>query len=149
MSTPATAPKVAAPAAASKPAPKAKAERKAPVVKTCACGVPDKAGAVCNAQTRSKFAPGHDAKLVGHLTREVVAGKMTREQAVEQVKTKSGDSKLLVAKIGSAVDRELDKAAKAKAKTVKAQKGDEKMQFAKDQAAEVRADRQAKEQAGI
>lgn len=84
----------------------------------CACKVPnhDKTGATatgdaikfpgCNGGRSTRhFAPGHDAKLVGYVTRRYEAGSITAEQAVESVREKSGNSALLVGKIKAAVKR--------------------------------------------
>lgn len=79
----------------------------------CVCAVPDN-GPVndqgkakypgCNgAKSTRKFAPGHDAKLVGYLTRQYEAGEVTAEQAIEQVREKSGGSALLLGKIKAAI----------------------------------------------
>lgn len=87
-------------------APRAKAAPKEPV--DCRCQVPGPNG--CNGgKTRKLFAPGHDAKLVGHLTREVVAGNLTQEQAVETIKERSQNSPHLVSKLQAAIPRELGK----------------------------------------
>jgi hypothetical protein len=140
MNKPATPaePKVAAPAA-EKPvkepkAPREKAAPKEPVA--CRCQVPGENG--CNGgKTRKLFAPGHDAKLVGYLTREVVAGNMTQDKALETIKERSENSAHLVSKLQAAIPRELgkvqrkDAAAKAKA-DAKAEK-EAKLQAAREE----------------
>lgn len=93
--------------------PKAKAEPT-----DCACGVPDhdRTGAPATGdavkfpgcrggKSTRKFAPGHDAKLVGYVTRMYAAGKVSAEGAVEEVRVKSANSALLVGKIKAAVKR--------------------------------------------
>jgi len=114
------APKVEAPASDATPA-KAKREPVAPRTPTnCVCGVPGDKG--CNgAKSTRKFAPGHDAKLVGYLTREVVAQRVTPEVALKDLAEKSGNSALLVGKLKSAIERETEKAdAKARKASVEA-----------------------------
>lgn len=91
--------------------PKVKAE---PVA--CKCGVPDhdKAGKDANGdavkfpgcrggRSTRHFAPGHDAKLAGYITRRYAAGSVTAEQAIEEVRAKSGNSALLVPKVKRAL----------------------------------------------
>lgn len=109
--------KVEAPTAA--PAEKPKREPKAKAEPTdCACKVPDhdRSGAPATGdavkfpgcrggKSTRKFAPGHDAKLVGFVTRQYAAGKVTAEAAIEEVRTKSANSALLVGKIKAAVKR--------------------------------------------
>lgn len=157
---PAGEPKVTAPAgdatngkAKEEKAPRTKAAPK--VAQDCKCAVPDAPGTnggCAGGKTKGVFAPGHDAKLTGYLTREVVAGRLTAEQAVEDLKTKGG-SALLQGKLKAAISRETDKAArKAKAERerneAKAEK-EAKMQLARDEAAKVKAENAAKaEQAG-
>lgn len=93
--------------------PKVKAEPK-----DCACRVPnqDKTGAEasgdavkfagCNGgKSTRKFAPGHDAKLVGYLTRSYEAGRISAQDAIDTVKKRSDNSALLVGKIKAAVKR--------------------------------------------
>jgi hypothetical protein len=93
--------------------PKVKAE---PVA--CKCGVPDhdRKGAEAtgdavkfpgcrNGKSTRHFAPGHDAKLVGFLTRAYEAGRIGAEAAIEEVRAKSGNSALLVGKVKAAVKR--------------------------------------------
>lgn len=125
--------------------PKAKAEPKA-----CGCGVPGPNG--CNGgKTTRMFAPGHDAKLVGHLTREVVSGGMTLEQATNELSTKSGGSKTLLNKLATAVPREQAKVNSAKkreqdriaAKEAKARTSE----TVKEQVAAAKVDREAREKA--
>lgn len=137
----APAPKVEAPEGKPAPAPKVKAEPK-----PCGCQVPGDNG--CNGgKTARFFAPGHDAKLVGHLTREVVAGNLTKEQATEVLAQRSGGSKTLLGKLTTAIPRELAKKAnqdkresdRAKAKAEKAAKD----ATVKEQVAAVKADREA------
>lgn len=146
--TPASAPKVAAPTAARKetPAPKAK-----PEPKTCACQVPGPNGCG-NSTTTRIFAPGHDAKLIGFLTRQVVSGEMTAEVAATTLALRSNGSRSLAGKLATAIPRELAKAktikARAEAKQKAADDKAKKMQFAKDQAAAAKADREAREKAG-
>lgn len=109
------APEGAAPVKAAKAPkePKAKAE---PVA--CKCQVPnhDKTGKTatgdavkfqgCNGGKSTRhFAPGHDAKLVGYLTRFYEGGGIGAEQAIETVRERSGNSALLVGKIKAAVKR--------------------------------------------
>lgn len=143
-------PKVTAPASdatngkAEPKAPRAKAAPK--VAQDCKCAVPDVPGTnggCAGGKTKGVFAPGHDAKLTGYLTREVVAGNLTAEQAVEDLKTKGG-SALLQGKLKAAISRETDKAArKAKAEKERADAKAEKeakMQLARDEAAKVKAD---------
>jgi hypothetical protein len=150
---PASAPKVEAPEGQTAPkaekAPRAKAAPKQATA--CACAVPGDNG--CNGgMSKGTFAPGHDAKLTGHLTREVVAGNLTADQAVEDMKAKGG-SALLQGKLRAAIQRETAKAErKAKAtadrEAAKAEK-ERQLQFARDEAAKVKADNAAKtEQAG-
>lgn len=144
-------PKVAAPEGqkAEPKAPRAKAAPKEAVA--CKCAVPDVKGTNggCNGgKTKGVFAPGHDAKLTGYLTREVVAGNMTADEAVEDLKTKGG-SALLQGKLKAAITRETEKAArKAKAtqerEAAKAEK-EAKLQFARDEAAKVKAENEAKQ----
>jgi hypothetical protein len=59
-------------------------------------------------QVHRKFAPGHDAKLVGYATRLYAAGKVSADEAVAMVRDRSGNSALLVGKIKTAVKREDD-----------------------------------------
>lgn len=113
--------KVAAPASTPK-AEKPKKEPKAPKVPVgCSCEVPDhdKTGKIATGdavkfpgcrggKTTGKFSPGHDAKLVGWVTRKYAAGSVTAEAAIEEVRTKSAGSALLVSKVKSAVKREDD-----------------------------------------
>lgn len=139
--TNAPAPKVEAPAN-SKPAVEAKAPKAKPEPKTCACKVPG-----CSSKTTRIFAPGHDAKLVGHLTREVVKGSLTKDAAIATLNQRSEGSKLLASKLATAIPRELDKAnaankraqAQADAKAAKAAKD----QLVKDQIAAAKADKAA------
>lgn len=148
-------PKVQAPtggnATAEKPA---KAPKTPKVAVDCKCEVPNVPGTNggCNGgKTNSNFAPGHDAKMVGYLTREVVAGKMTTEQAVAKLSAASGASKTLIGKLTSAIPREQANAAgaakreadKQAAKDAKAAKD----QLVKDQIAAAKADKQAADQA--
>ncbi len=112
------------------------AEKPAKVVKTqhpCKCGVPTAAGNACSGVTFATFAPGHDQKAVGYLTRQVVKeGKLTTEQAVEQLR-KVGASDVLVGKLTAAIARET-KASKAK-------------EAAKEQAAAARVEKAAAREA--
>lgn len=142
-------PKVEAPESDAKPtAPKVAKPKTVKVAQPCKCDVPGDKG--CNGGvTKGVFAPGHDAKLVGYLTREVVAGRLAKDAAVADLVGKGG-SKLLQTKLGAAIDRETAKKAtvtkreadKLAAKTAREQAS----AFAKEQAAAVKADRVAKEQ---
>lgn len=141
-------PKVTAPEGQGNTATAVKA-KKVREAKTCRCEVPGEKG--CNgAQTKGIFAPGHDAKLVGHLTRQVVAGHTTKALAVEALSNKGG-SQLLQSKLGAAIDREVakrDNAAKRESERLAAKATkDQEIAFAKEQAEAVKADRKAKEQA--
>lgn len=147
----APAPKVAAPAQSAQVA-KPAAEPKAPrepkpkaEPKACACQVPGDKG--CNGgKTNRYFAPGHDAKLVGYLTREVVAGRMDKDAAITTLDERSGSSATLLGKLKSAIVRETDKAAKKAAKSEP--KADEsKMEFAREQAERAKEDLKAKRDA--
>jgi hypothetical protein len=99
------------------------------------CGVPDNGKQDANgvakytgcrgAKSTRKFAPGHDAKLKGYLTREYAEGKRTADAVIEEVRTKSGNSALLVGAIKRAV-KTVDEAKVAK---------DRKAQAAQDKAA--------------
>jgi len=105
--------------------PKAKREPKPKAEpSTCGCGVPThnakgesdsagKFGGCGDAKTTSKFAPGHDAKLVGYLTRSVAGGHMTEDQAMEIVAERSKGSALLIGKLKSALATVADKKARA------------------------------------
>ncbi len=73
-------------------------------VKPCGCG--DEA---CTSTTARSFAPGHDAKMVGRLTRAVLAGEMTEDEA-KQAATNAGGSALLISKLNTAIPRERTKA---------------------------------------
>lgn len=146
-----TEPKVAAPEQASngdKAEAKApKAPRVAKVAGPCKCQVPGDKG--CNgATTKGVFAPGHDAKLTGHLTRQVVAGNLTADEAVEDMKAKGG-SDLLQGKLRAAIARETTKVQKreaaAKAKEDAKAEKEAQLQFARDEAAKVKADNEAKQ----
>lgn len=117
----------------------------------CQCEVPDVAGTnggCAGAKTNRLFAPGHDAKLVGYLTREVVAGRLTQEQAVAEIGKRSKESVLLISKLTSAIPREMDKAkgaAKRLADKAAAKAEKEKASaFAREQAEAVKADKAAK-----
>jgi hypothetical protein len=107
-------------------APKTKAEPK-----PCACQVPG-----CDAKSTRKFAPGHDAKLKGYLTREVVAGNLTKEKAIEWIDRASGNSALLRGGLEAGIKREL---AKVEAKGKREQAAKEK----KDAETAAKADTQA------
>lgn len=152
----ANAPRVAAPEQPAKAAatptprqPKAKPEPKA-----CACQTPyenDDYRGCQDAKTNRVFAPGHDAKLVGYLTRQVIAGGMTQDAAVKVLDERSQGSKLLVAKLQTAIPRERERAAttqrnKEAREAAKAEKADKKA-FAKAQAEAAKADAQAKREA--
>lgn len=108
--------------AEAKPAKVAKAPK---VPEDCKCGVPNngkvdaegkhKYPGCQGGKTTGKFAPGHDAKLVGYLTREYAAGNRDADSVIAEVREKSGNSALLVGKIKSAVKRaDDDKVAKAR-----------------------------------
>ncbi len=94
----------------------------------CKCQVPG-----CTGKTNRNFAPGHDAKLVGHLTRQVVAGEMTTSEAMQAVIDRAGASSLLVQKVKNAIQTEVDK---RKAKEAAAAKAAEKPAEADKAAAE-------------
>ncbi len=116
--------------------PKAKREPKAKAEPTtCGCQVPThnakgevasdgKFGGCGDAKTTSKFAPGHDAKLVGFLTRSVAGGQLTEDAAMEIVAERSKNSALLIGKLKSALATVADKKARAaqKAEAAKADK---------------------------
>lgn len=108
----------------------------------CKCAVPG-----CDSFSKRNFAPGHDAKLIGYLTREVVAGNMTLADASDLLSTRSNGSKLLLSKLGAAVPREFAKieakAAKDADKAERKARAAKKSEFAKEQAAAVKADREA------
>lgn len=116
-------PKVPAPTNGQAPA-NAEAEVKAPktpkapkVAQPCKCNVPDVKGTnggCAGGLTKGVFAPGHDAKLTGYLTREVVAGNLTTDAAVADLAGKGG-SALLQNKLRAAIERETDKATKREA----------------------------------
>lgn len=147
-------PKVTAPTpsngAAEKPA---KAPKTVKVAQDCKCGVPDVKGTnggCAGGKTKGVFAPGHDAKLTGYLTREVVAGNLTADQAVEDLKAKGG-SALLQGKLKAAIAREVDKAERKAATqatkdAAKAEK-ERASAFAKEQAELAKADLKAKQDA--
>lgn len=148
--TQAPAPKVSAPANDAKPAketaPKAPKAPKEPMA--CRCEVPGENG--CNGgQTRKLFAPGHDAKLVGYLTREVVAGNISEQEAKDTLAARSNGSAHLLSKLAVAIPREVGKvqrresAAKAKA-DAKAEK-EAKMVEARRQAELAKEDLKAKQ----
>lgn len=82
----------------------------------CTCGVPDqdKTGAPATGdavkftgcrggKSTRRFAPGHDAKLAGYLTRQYAAGRVTFDEAIDIVKERSGGSALLVPKVKRAL----------------------------------------------
>lgn len=99
--------KVEAPENDAKPAKAVKAPRepKTPVEPhACKCGVPK-----CDSTTTRNFAPGHDAKMVGYLTRQVVAGELTKTEALQKVTEVSGAGSLLVQKVSNGIQREIDK----------------------------------------
>lgn len=150
-----------------------------PVAKTkaqphpCKCGVKG-----CTGTTMRVFAPGHDQKAIGHLTREVVKNKnMTAVEAVDHLRS-IGASELLISKLTAAISREqknaetaatrkanadaekaaakvkreekskAEKEAKAaKAAEAKPAKASDKVEFAREQAAKVKADLATKAQA--
>jgi hypothetical protein len=97
----------------------------------CVCGVPDngptndsgksKFPGCGNAKSTRKFAPGHDAKLVGYLTRQFEAGAISADDAIAQVRDKSGGSALLLGKIKSAI-RAVDERKAAKTRREEALK---------------------------
>lgn len=91
------APKIEAPTAA-KPV-RAKAEPK--VATECACQTPE-----CTSTSKGKFAPGHDAKLVKHLTAQAVYHGMSQADAETALKERSGNSVLLLNKLKSSIERE-------------------------------------------
>lgn len=91
------APKVDAPTA-EKPA---RAPKVAKEPTDCACQTPE-----CSSKSKGKFAPGHDAKLVKHLTAQVVYGDMSVEDAEAALKERSGNSVLLLNKLRGSIERE-------------------------------------------
>lgn len=143
-------PKVTAPASDAKPAkevtPKAPKAPKEPMA--CRCEVPGENG--CNGgQTRKQFAPGHDAKLVGYLTREVVAGNLTEAEAKETLSARSNGSAHLLSKLAVAIPREVGKVqrreASAKAREDAKAEKEAKMVEARKQAELAKADLKAKQ----
>lgn len=147
------APKVSAPANDAKPA-KAEAAPKAPKAPKepvdCNCQVPGDNG--CNGgKTRKQFAPGHDAKLVGYLTREVVAGNMTEQDAKDTLSARSNGSAHLLSKLAVAIPREVGKVqrreASAKAREDAKAEKEAKMAEARKQAELAKADLKAKRDA--
>ena len=144
-------PKVEAPvqakAAVPKPAPRAKAEPK-----NCACQVPGDNG--CNeAKTTRVFAPGHDAKLIGFLTRKVVSGDITEDEAKQALDTRSNGSKQLASKLAHAIPREQAKkeaTAKREADRLASKAAKvKKAEVVQEQIAAAKADREAREHAGV
>lgn len=136
--------------------PKVKAE---PVA--CKCGVPDhdKSGKDANGdavkfpgcrggKSTRHFAPGHDAKLVGYVTRRYEAGSITAEQAVETVREKSGNSALLVGKIKAAVKR-VDETRAATERREQAAKDAKAAEVSTPATAEAAVDAKAAEVAGV
>ncbi|HEU5160328.1 MAG TPA: hypothetical protein VFU43_25240 [Streptosporangiaceae bacterium] len=81
-----------------------------PVTRDCSCSNG------CPAQTKRLFAPGHDARMVGRLRNEVVAGTLTPADAIAEAVKRSDGSELLVAKVRRSVELATTKqAAKADA----------------------------------
>lgn len=103
---------VEAPPSDARPAKAVKPPATPKVPTACACQVPttDKYPGCNGALSTRKFAPGHDAKLVGYLTRRVAAGESTEEAALADLASKSGNSALLVGKLRAALQRESAKA---------------------------------------
>lgn len=112
------APKVDAPTEA-KPAKEPKAAKEPT---DCACKTPE-----CSAKSKGRFAPGHDAKLVKHLTAQVVYGDMAAEDAEVALKERSGNSVLLLNKLRGSIERESGvKDRKAKREAAKAEVAEQK-----------------------
>ncbi|MEU8269115.1 hypothetical protein AB0B89_18340 [Sphaerisporangium sp. NPDC049002] len=96
--------KAAQEAQATTPQPGAKKVPATVEPRPCLCG--------CGEQITSKkglFRPGHDARMVGQLTRAVVAGEMTEAQALERLVPAS---ELLKAKVTRSIKLNVEKAAK-------------------------------------
>lgn len=80
----------------------------------------------CKGTTRRVFAPGHDARMVGRLSRLVADGKLTSDAAAAEVR-KRGGSDLLATKVKQGGER-LRMEALAKQRSAKAaQDGDGKV----------------------